>query len=242
MNSDIESAAAAFTETQDRLNTEFAKLGDLIDQIAGLLREYIALPYQGIDILIAVWIAGTYCFEKFQTFGYLALRSATPRCGKTRLLRLIAGVISRRSTHYRKSDASDPVSHDSASLILDEVDQLRNRDKDNFGDVMAVLNSGFEISGTVERVERTKGGAFEVKLFSTYSPKALAGIEALADTIADRSFSLQMVRAGKRMPRLSARLSQPLAEDLRTKLAAWFGSYEDKIADFMRNFRLNCPS
>ena len=41
-------------------------------------------------MLIAVWIAGTYTFERFRYCGYLALRSATPRCGKSLLLRILS--------------------------------------------------------------------------------------------------------------------------------------------------------
>ena len=84
------SDASAFQKMQTQYHKQFVKLADVLDEMAGILREYMALPYPHVDVLAATWIAGTYCYREFQTYGYLVLRSATPRCGKTRLLKLIA--------------------------------------------------------------------------------------------------------------------------------------------------------
>jgi hypothetical protein len=43
-------------------------------------------------------------------------------------------------------------------LVLDEVDRLRNADKENFGAVLSILNVGFEQGAIVERMEKTRGG------------------------------------------------------------------------------------
>src|SRR5262249_32747122 len=73
-------------------------LAAIIAQIVDLLRLYISWPTPAIPTLIAVWTVGTYCFEVFRYFGYLALRSATPRCGKSRTLRLLCRVIAGEPT------------------------------------------------------------------------------------------------------------------------------------------------
>jgi hypothetical protein len=91
-------------------------------------------------------------------------------------------------------------------LILDEVDRLRNADKENFGAVLSILNVGFEKGAVVERTEKTNGGNFEVKAFPVYRPVAPAGIESLADALSDRTFAVQMERTAERMPRFSARI------------------------------------
>ena len=64
------------------------RLGDLLEEVELLILHYLVLPARSLALVIATWIAMTYSYERFDYAGYLALRSATPRCGKTRLLRL----------------------------------------------------------------------------------------------------------------------------------------------------------
>ena len=65
-------------------------LGDIIDQITNVLQRHIKFEEDGFATVIACWIIQTFCFEIFEYCGYVALRSPTPRCGKSRLLKLIA--------------------------------------------------------------------------------------------------------------------------------------------------------
>ena len=86
--------------------------------------------------------------------------------------------------------------------------------------MVAVLNSGFERGAVVERVEKV-GDNFVVNEFPTYGPKALSGLEDLADTLADRTFSIQLVRAPDRMPRLKVRELEATFARLRRELWTW---------------------
>src|SRR5437899_3317132 len=69
---------------------ESVLLAPVLEEIEALILRFITLPANSLAMLTACWIAGTYLYERFSFFGYLALRSATPRCGKSHLLRLIA--------------------------------------------------------------------------------------------------------------------------------------------------------
>jgi hypothetical protein len=206
------------------------RLADLLEEIAGLIATYILLPLPGLAILLGTWIANTYCFERFHYCGYLALRSATPRCGKTRLLRLITMLVLGTPPIVSTPTAATLFRTTRKVLILDEVDRLRNADKESYGDVLQVLDHGFEAGGVVQRTER-KGGAFEVKEYPVYGPKAIAGIEALADTLADRTFQIQMERTPKRMPRLNARRLEEQAQRLRLGLLTWGDRYDADITE-----------
>jgi hypothetical protein len=157
------------------------------------------------------------------------LRSATPQCGKTRLLRLIAALSNGNPKVMTCPTAAVLFRCGRKVLVIDEVDRLRNQDKDSFGAILSVLNSGFEKGGEIERNERvskSEGKAvsdgYELRSYSVYGPKAFAGIERLADTLADRTFSIQMSRTPTRMPRLNMRLMEAIFDDLRANLTAWF--------------------
>ena len=135
---------------------ETGGLADLLEEIALLIRRYIQLPAPDLALVIACWITLTYLYQRVQYCGYLALRSATPRCGKSRLLRLIALLARGEPPITTMPTAATLFRTTREVLILDEVDRLRNADRDTFGDVLAVLNAGFEHGATVERVEKVR--------------------------------------------------------------------------------------
>ena len=205
------------------------RLADLLDQTGHTINYYCRLPNASLATLAASWIALTYLYDSFRYCGYLALRSATPRCGKTRLLRLLA--LLALDTPAITTTPTAPVLFRSQRkvLILDEVDRLRNADKENFGAVLSVLNVGFEKGSVVERTEKAKGGNFEVRAFPVYRPVALAGIESLADTLSDRTFQVQMERTPDRMPRFSARVLDDLTGQLRAGFQAWAECHREKV-------------
>jgi putative DNA primase/helicase len=218
---------------------EEARLAGIVEEIASTLKRYIDLDIPALALVIALWIVQTLCFESFQYCGYLALRSATPRCGKSRLLKLVAmfsgskvTLLPTPATIFRTNRKV---------LILDEVDQLQNKDKDIFGTVLAVLNCGFERGATIERCERDKAGNFRVQEFPVYGPKALAGIEALADTLSDRCFQIPMRRTGKRLPRLNLRKIQPQVEAIRAQLTLWFSQKTEEIETVYEKFPDELP-
>ena len=209
-------------------NSNTPRLADLLDEIAHTITCYVKLPKKELAVLIALWLAGTYCYQLFRYFGYLAKRSATARCGKTTLLRIESQLangsppITSMPTPAVLFRSSRPV------LLLDEVDKLRNADKEKYGEVLAVLNAGFEQGGIVERCE---GKSHEVKQFFVYGPKALAGIEGIADTLADRSFQVQMERSPQRMPRLNLRKMNELFTQLREGMQRWMDEHEKQIVE-----------
>ena len=194
------------------------KLGDAIDEIESMALRYTVLPDPSLATVVALWIVGTYAFRHFDYCGYLALRSATPRCGKSRLLRLIGLLANGKPPITTTPTAAVLFRAEWPVLLLDEVDALRNQDKEKFSEVLAVLNRGFERGGVVCRAD---GRNHQVSQYEVYGPKALAGIEALADTLADRVFHIQMKRADTRPPRLNPRKAEPTCARIRAGVAKW---------------------
>jgi hypothetical protein len=102
--------------------------------------------------------------------------------------------------------------------LIDEVDKMRDQDKDTHGSVLAVLNAGFKRGATVERVHKPN---FEVKAFPVYGPKVFAGIEHLSDTLADRTFQVRMERTMRVLPRFNLRKTEGAFREIRERLADW---------------------
>lgn len=75
------------------------------------------------------------------------------------------------------------------TLVTDEVDAFL----DNAEELRGVLDSGFERSGAVIRVEEIRG-EFRAIRFSPYAPVALAAIGQLPATLADQAVPIAMQR------------------------------------------------
>ena len=202
------------------------RLADLLDEIDRLILKYVNLPNVALAVLIAVWLAGACAHKKFRVFGYLALRSATPRCGKSTLLKIIGQLIKGCSPITTIPTAAILYRATWAMLLLDELDKLRNVDKEKYGEVLAVLNAGYEDGGAVLRCNSK---THTVEQYPVFYPKALAGIESIADTLSDRSFQVQMERSAQRMPRLNLRKMSDLFTRLREGLQQWVDEHAEVI-------------
>lgn len=78
-------------------------------------------------------------------------------------------------------------------MFIDEVENLRKRDKDAYSSLISVLNAGFNKSGLVKRTESTPSG-FVIKAYSAYSPKMFAGISDIDDVLQDRTVRILLLR------------------------------------------------
>jgi len=193
-------------------------LADLIEDLERILLTYISFPDTKLATLWALWFVQTYCFEAFSYCGYLALRSSTPGCGKTLLLSILSLFSFGKPSIYTNVSGAVLYRIQNQVLFLDEVDKLGNKDREKSGDIQAILNAGFKKGQVVPRCE---GRDFRIKEFDVYGPKALAGIESLADPIADRAFHIPMKREKNRRQRFSERKFEEIASCWRENCQRW---------------------
>src|SRR5205823_1751076 len=99
-------------------------------------------------------------------------------------------------------------------------DAIFKGDKDRAQLLRGVINTGFRRGGTYSRCE---GPSQQVRDFSTFSPKVLAGIGALPDTIADRSIPIRLQRRRRDEPvsKFRYRFARLEAEAVRERVERW---------------------
>lgn len=169
-------------------------LADLLDNVAAFLRRFVAFasPHQGTAC--ALWTAHTHVYDRFDVSPYLCVTSPEKQSGKTRLQEtldpLVRGpwrvVSPSGAVLYRKIHAEHP------TLLLDEVDAVFGRGRDDAHEPLrALLNAGNRRGVTVPRCE---GDGAKIRLveFDVFTPRVLAGIGALPDTIADRGIPIRL--------------------------------------------------
>jgi putative DNA primase/helicase len=198
--------------------------GLLCDVRATISRFVVCEPETAIAATL--WIAFTWVIDRVQVAPLAIITAPEKRCGKTQLLELI-GRLSKRALFasnispaatFRVIEAKAP------TLLIDEADAFFRENEELRG----VINSGH--TRTSAYVIRVVGDDFEVKQFSTWAAKAIAGIGKLADTVMDRAILLTLRRklSGEKVERL--RHAEPgLFNILAAKLARFGVDHGEQI-------------
>src|SRR5207249_465454 len=187
---------------------ESGSIAKTLDPIADFFIRYVVLRDRRTALWIAAWALATWCYRAFRIFPYLSIRSAEKRCGKSRLLGLLARVCFNASpvtAHPTEAQLYRSAARTGGAQLFDEVETLRG-DKDRFDALITVLNVGFERGGVVTRLEK-RGERFVEEPYEVYAPRVLAGIAGLKDTLEDRALTLVMLR--RRRGEAVARIGRP---------------------------------
>ncbi len=208
-------------------------LGELLDGLAAFIRRYVILSAQQADA-ISLWIAHAWAFEAADATPYLNIYSPEKRSGKTRLLELLEVLVARPWLTGRVSAAVlvRKIDQERSTLLLDESDAAFRGEKEYAEALRGVLNGGHRRGGVCSLCVG-QGTNIMFKDFSVFSPKAIAGIGKLPDTVADRSIPIRLKRRLKseKVARFRRRLALAEAESVRTALATWATGAIDILRD-----------
>ena len=209
---------------------------DLAALLATLIiwvRRYVVVT-DAQAIAIVLWSAHTHAIEAADCTPYLQITSATKRAGKTRLLEVLEPIVARpwftgrtsAAALVRKVDAERP------TLLLDESDAAFGGEKEYAEALRGILNTGYRRSGKSTLCVK-QGGNYTTRDYGTFGAKAIAGIGALPDTVADRAIAIQLRRRKTDEPceRWRERDGHAEAMPLCQQLASWAGSATDTLRD-----------
>lgn len=204
---------------------------ELLDQVYAFVRRFLVVS-ESQARLVALWIVHTHIFSVFNYTPYLEITSAEKQCGKTRLLEILNLLVANpwmtgkvtTAVLYRKIEADHP------TLLLDESDAAFNGDEEYAQLLRGVLNTGFQKDG---KASCCVGSDLSLRDFSTFCPKAIAGIGRLPDTIRDRSIPIHLKRAARNenVERFRRRDTEPEAEGLRNQIEAWSTSISERVRE-----------
>lgn len=198
----------------------------LLDEIERTFVRYMVLPNHAASAL-ALWTVFTHALDAFDVAPILAIQSPVRRCGKTRLLKILARLVRRAVTGSNITSASlyRTVDRFQPTLIVDEAETWLAEDEQLRG----VINSGHERD--LAFVIRCEGDEHEPRRFSTWGGRALALIGTLSalklDTVEDRSVVLTLSRRRKdeRVAKLPRERLVELETTLRRKIFRWVSDH-----------------
>jgi hypothetical protein len=183
-------------------------------------------------IAFTLWTVHTHAMPAADATPYMNISSAEKQSGKTMLMEAaellvfepwLTGHVTAACL-VRKIDAKHP------ALLLDESDAAFNGDKEYAEVLRGLLNTGYRRGGQASCCVG-QGSNITFKDFSTFCPKAIAGIGKLPDTIADRSIPIRLKRKipGAPVERFRRRDVEPEAHKLRDRITAWTSEKLDML-------------
>jgi len=196
----------------------------LLDALSKYISRFVSLSQSQAD-LCALWVIHTHATDAADFTPYLDINSPVLRSGKTKLLEVLRLLVAKPwftgrvtgAALVRKTEQEHP------TLLLDESDTAFNQG-DYSEKLRGILNTGFERDGVYSMCV-PKGNDWESRDFSTFSPKAIAGIGKLPPTIQDRAIPIRLKRAlrDEQRQRLRKRKVKREADQLRQLVTDWAG-------------------
>jgi putative DNA primase/helicase len=200
--------------------------------LAGIRKEferYIVLPPGAADTL-SLWVLHAWTIDAGDISPFLVLASPTKRCGKTSVLIVLCYLTPRSelASNISASALFRYVEEMRPTLLIDEADSFLKADEAMRG----ILNSGHTRAAAYVIRSVETNGDHKPKRFSTWTPKAIAAIGELADTLRDRAVILQLQRKPRtaKVVRLRKRDCDEFAL-LRRKAARWAADNFDTLRD-----------
>jgi Protein of unknown function (DUF3631) len=208
-----------------------AETAELLEAVVAYVRRYIVIN-DDEAVAMGLWAMHTHVPDVLGITRYLSITSAEKGSGKTQLLETLGFIVAKpwmtgsvsAATLARKIDVVQP------TLLLDESDAVWNGDEEFAETLRGVLNTGFKASGIYSRCVRN-GNNLTIQDFKTFCPKAIAGIDRLPDTVADRSIRIRLKKKTSAEPVEKWRDRKVAAEGepIRERLEQWAERFDERL-------------
>lgn len=197
----------------------------ILNELRAVIARYVVLPSEHALVAVTLWIAATHGLPAFQHAPQLVIRSPEKRCGKSRLLDVIAGTCHRPLVSVNATVAAilRSIGDDHPpTLLVDEADAIfgTKRAAEQNEDLRALLNAGHQRGRPALRCVGPQQVPTELP---TFTMAALAGIGDMPDTIVDRAAVITMRRRrnDEQVAQFRQRRDGAVLAAIQSKLAAW---------------------
>ena len=193
-------------------------------ELSSVIEAYVKLSKHQV-YAVALWVIHAHTHEASDVSPKLVLKSAQKRCGKSRLVTVVARIVPRglHISGIKSAALLRIIETQCPTLLIDEMDATMKADREMAEALRGIINSGFDRAGAryIMNVP-LPGGGYEPREFSTWAPQLLSGIGHLPDTVRDRSIEIEMIRKlqSEKVRRLRRKDGADL-DELAQKSARW---------------------
>jgi hypothetical protein len=196
----------------------------LLGELRAAFTRYVVLPSPQAADAVTLWTAATHAQPAWEHAPRLAVVSPLKRCGKSRLLDVVAETCHGPLITVNATIAAvvRSIGQDPPTLLVDEADTLwgTRKQADANEDLRGLLNAGHQRNRPMLRWDVTSRTAEQL---DTFAMALLAAIGELPDTIMDRAVIIRMRRRapGEQVQPYRTRRDAPPLHDLRDRLGTW---------------------
>ncbi|MFJ5608221.1 DUF3631 domain-containing protein [Streptomyces sp. NPDC093221] len=197
---------------------------ELLRRLRALIARFVVLPSEAALDATTLWVAASHLQAAWQHAPRLAVVGPAKRCGKSRLLDVLAETVHSPVLTVNSTPAAvfRSITEEPPTLLVDEADTIFGSPKvaEKNEEMRGLLNAGHQRDRYVLRVV---GNDHTPHRFHTFAMAAIAGIGDLPDTIMDRSIVIRMRRRaeGERVSPYRTKRDSPALRTMRTELARW---------------------
>ncbi|MFW5709593.1 MAG: hypothetical protein ACOCX5_05170, partial [Chloroflexota bacterium] len=187
-----------YSDIRRFLEGEAVQPGEVFNTIHDLFTRYVDFRSPVESRILTLWTIGTYFYQMFPAFPYLAL-NGPKNSGKSTVLRVLQPLAFNMITTSDPTGASmfRLIHYTSCTVGIDEAERYHNPRDPGMQQIRQLLNSGYKQGMPAIRIT---GDDMKPQAFDVYSPKILAAIMGLEDILASRCIAIPMRRTDKRMP------------------------------------------
>ena len=205
------------------------------------IRNNIILKYMDLfderqADLVACWIIGTYCYELFQTYGYLYFY-AFKGSGKTKFMDIVTnlGFNGEKASNITESAFFRTIESGKGTLCFDEYEKERNNNSDRQQMINQILNTGYKKGGCVKRTDKVDGRQI-VQSFDVYSPKCIANVSDLHHVTKTRCIIIKMMKTSGSKGRLEVNENDRVWQNTRDELYTYMMHHWEGIKESYDNY------
>jgi hypothetical protein len=219
----------------DDLDTA-ANGAQVLDEAHKALTRYVVFPCPEAADAAALYAAATHAMPRLEFASRLVIKSPVKRCGKSRLLDVLAQLVARALTTSDISAAALVRSipdEDPPTIMLDEADAIFGKalkGDEKAEHLRGILNAGF---GRDRPYKRWDIASRRVEDCPTFAMAVIAGIGSMPDTIEDRAVIITLRRKSpaERAAKYRLRRDKPKVTAVGDRLAAWVTPNADAIGE-----------
>jgi hypothetical protein len=200
----------------------------LLAELHGMLIRYVVFPSPEAADAVTLWVAASHAQPAWEHAPRLAVVSPLKRCGKSRLLDVVAETCHGPLITVNATIAAvvRSIGEDPPTLLVDEADTLwgTRKQADSNEDLRGLLNAGHQRNRPMLRWDITTRTLDQL---DTFAMALLAAIGELPDTIMDRAVVVRMRRraAGEHVDPYRTRRDAPPLNQLRDRLSGWIRAH-----------------
>jgi hypothetical protein len=208
----------------------------VLTEVHAVLTRYVVFPCPEAADAATLYAAATHAMPKLEFASRLVIKSPVKRCGKSRLLDVLAQLVDRPMATADISAAAlvRSIPEDAPpTIMLDEADAIFGKalkGDEKAEHLRGILNAGFGRDRPYKRWDITTR---KVEDCPTFAMAVIAGIGSMPDTIEDRAVIITLRRKSpaEHVAKYRLRKDKPKVTAIGDRLAAWVMPNADALGE-----------